>query len=96
MVNHMKQVLIQLDDALAARLEKVAPAKSHKRSEFVRRAILRSLDEELEQRTRAAYERWPDEEPAIDPAEWAPESDAIHPPAQKRAVRRTKRTKAAR
>jgi hypothetical protein len=68
----MKQFLILLDDELAARLEEIAPAKSHERSEFVRRAILRSLDEELEQRTRAAYERCPDEEPAIDPAEWHP------------------------
>jgi predicted transcriptional regulator len=92
----MKQLLIQLDDALAARLEKVAPAKSHKRSDFIRRAILRSLDEELEQRTRAAYERFPDEEVAVDPAEWAPESEAIHPPRKKRSSRPTKRTKAAR
>ena len=79
----MKQVLIQLDDSLAARLEEIAPAKSHKRSEFVRRAIQRSLDEELERKTRAAYERWPDEEPVIDPAEWASESEAIHPPKTK-------------
>jgi predicted transcriptional regulator len=96
MIDHMKQLLIQLDDALAARLEKVAPAKSHKRSEFVRRAILRSLDEELEHRTRAAYERWPDEEPTLDPSEWAAESEAVRPPVKKRAARRTKRTKAAR
>ena len=91
----MKQLLIQLDDALAARLEKVAPAKSHKRSEFVRRAILRSLDEELEKTTRAAYEKWPDEETAIDPTEWAPESDAVHPP-KKRLTRTQKRAKASR
>jgi hypothetical protein len=83
----MKQFLILLDDELAARLEEIAPEKNHKRSEFVRRAILRSLDEELEQRTRAAYERCPDEEPAIDPAEWAPESEAVHPPKQPSAGR---------
>lgn len=91
----MKQLLIQLDDALAARLEKVAPAKSHKRSEFIRRAILKSLDEELEQRTRAAYEAFPDEESTVDPAEWAPDHEAVRP-AKKTAKRRRKATRAAR
>lgn len=88
MIKHMKQVLIQLDDATAARLEKVAPGRSRTRSEFIRRAIARALDDDLERRTREAYERWPDEEPGFDPHEWASEAEAVRPasrPKRKRA-----------
>jgi predicted transcriptional regulator len=67
----MKQLLIQLDDELAARLDQVAPARSHKRSAFVRaslRAALATLDE---QRTAAAYCRQPDApDSGFDPAVW--------------------------
>ena len=75
----MKQILVQLDDRTALQLERVAPARSHKRSDFVRRAIGRALQEALEVRTREAYERWPDEAPAFDPSEWAPEAEALRP-----------------
>ena len=80
MIEHMKQVLVQLDDATAARLEKVAPGRSRTRSEFIRRAIARALDDDLERRTREAYERWPDEEPTFDPEEWATDAEAVRPP----------------
>jgi predicted transcriptional regulator len=84
----MKQVLVQLDDELAERLEEIAPAKSHKRSEFVRAAIARALLEAMESRTRDAYARWPDEPSAFDPREWAPESEAVHPPSRRDEPRR--------
>jgi hypothetical protein len=77
----MKQVLIQLDDRTAAELEKAAPGRSRKRSEFVRRAIARALQDLLEERTRAAYEKDPDEAGGFDPAEWAAADEALHPSA---------------
>lgn len=75
----MKQILVQLDDRLASTLEKVVPGRSHKRSAFVRQALARALHEELERRTRAAYERWPDEPVAVEPRGWAAEDEAMHP-----------------
>jgi hypothetical protein len=75
----MKQVLIQLDDATAAQLEKVAPGSSRKRSEFLRGVIARALHETLEVRTRRAYEEWPDEARPVDPGEWAGADEAVRP-----------------
>ena len=83
----MKQILIQLDDSVAAQLERIAPGRNHKRSQFLRRVIARAVQEELETRTRAAYEKWPDEVPAVDPSEWASEEEALHPPKRARPVR---------
>jgi uncharacterized protein (DUF1778 family) len=77
MIDHMKQILVQLDDRTAAQLEEAAPARGHKRSEFVRQAIVRALHDAIERRTREAYEKWPDEVPVFDAAEWAPRADAI-------------------
>ncbi len=91
----MKQFLIQLDDRLADQLEQIAPGKSRKRSEFLRKVIARALQDELEQRTREAYQKWPDEPPPFDPSTWAPESEAVHPPTRpakrQRASARAKR-----
>lgn len=75
----MKQILVQIDDRMAAQLEKVAPGRSHKRSAFVRQALAKALQEELERKTRAAYERWPDEPVEVDPRAWAPEAETMHP-----------------
>lgn len=75
----MKQVLVQFDDQTAALLERVAPGRSRKRSEFIRRAVARALLEELERGTRAAYEMRPDEPATFDPGEWAPHAEAVHP-----------------
>jgi hypothetical protein len=67
----MKQFLIELDDEMAAQLEAVAPARSRRRSEFVRAAIRRALWEQRERATEAAYARTPDSEPAyFDAAVW--------------------------
>jgi hypothetical protein len=72
----MKQVIVEIDEHLAALLEKVAPARSRKRSAFVRDAIRRALDAELERLTAEAYRRQPQSlDPAyFDPAEWEPRS----------------------
>ncbi|MGZ5213295.1 MAG: ribbon-helix-helix protein, CopG family [Actinomycetota bacterium] len=65
-----KQVLVQLDDALVDRLDRVASALDLSRSELIRRAVDAYLDacEEAgeDARTVAAYLRVPD-----DPAELA-------------------------
>jgi len=76
--------MIQLDDATAAQLEKVAPGSSRKRSEFLRGVIARALHETLEHGTRKAYEKWPDETRAVEPGDWADEADAVQPPSKPR------------
>ena len=91
----MKQILIQLDDRTANQLEKIAPGKSRKRSEFLRRVIARAVQETIEASTRAAYTKWPDIQPAFDPAEWASDDDAVRRPA-KRAARRNSSRRARR
>lgn len=75
----MKQVIVELDDATAALLERVAPARNHKRSEFVRRAIVRALLSATEANTRRAYAEIPDEPASFDAREWAAERDAVRP-----------------
>ena len=40
-------MLVEVDDELARRLERVAPARSRRRSEFIRRAILKALGAEV-------------------------------------------------
>jgi predicted transcriptional regulator len=67
----MKSLLVEVDDELAGRLERVAPARSRRRSEFVRTAILKALWEAEEQATAEAYARQPDSpETAFDPTVW--------------------------
>jgi metal-responsive CopG/Arc/MetJ family transcriptional regulator len=58
----MKQLLVEIDDQTAAKLERVAPARSRKRSEFVRQALRRALWDEEERATSEAYRRVPDDE----------------------------------
>jgi predicted transcriptional regulator len=67
----MKSLLIEVDDELAGRLEQVAPARSRRRSEFVRAAILKALWEAEEQATAEAYARLPDTpDTGLDPTTW--------------------------
>ena len=56
----MKSLLIELDDDTAARLERVAPGRARRRSEFIRLAVRRALWELEEQATAEAYRRHPD------------------------------------
>ena len=74
----MKSLLVEVDDDLATRLEQVAPARSRRRSEFVRTAILKALWEVEEKSTAEAYSRQPDssDDMVFDPAVW----DALTPP----------------
>ena len=67
----MKSLLVEVDDELASRLERVAPARSRRRSEFVRAAILKALWEAGELATSEAYARQPDSPDApFDPTVW--------------------------
>jgi predicted transcriptional regulator len=71
----MKQLLIELEDDLASKLEEVAPGRSRRRSEFIRRAIRRAIWELEEQATASAYARVPDAgEAYVDPSVWEPRS----------------------
>jgi Arc/MetJ-type ribon-helix-helix transcriptional regulator len=74
MINHMKSMLIELDDETAARLEQVAPGRARRRSEFVRMAVRRALWDLDEQATVQAYQRAPDvaDDAHWDPALWEP------------------------
>ena len=67
----MKSLLVEVDDELASRLERVAPARSRRRSEFVRAAILKALWDAEELATAEAYARQPDSPDAVfDPTVW--------------------------
>lgn len=67
----MQSLLIEVDDEVAGRLDRVAPARSRRRSEFVRTAILKALWEAEEQATAEAYARQPDStDAAFDPTVW--------------------------
>ena len=67
----MAKILIELDDATAERLEKVAAARSRQRSEFIRQAIRRALWRLEEEATADAYARHPDSDEAhFDPDVW--------------------------
>jgi predicted transcriptional regulator len=56
----MKTLIIELDDEVAARLERVAPGRARQRSEFIRNAVRKALWEIEEQATAEAYRRQPD------------------------------------
>jgi predicted transcriptional regulator len=57
---YMKQLLIEIDEEMATRLERVAPTRSRRRSDFIRDAIRRALWELEERATAQAYARQPD------------------------------------
>jgi hypothetical protein len=68
----MKQILIEIDPDTAARLDKVAPARSRRRSEFIRSAIRRALWDMEERATERAYTSQPDsaDDTHFDPEVW--------------------------
>jgi len=70
----MKQLLIEVDDELMEKLERVAPPRSRRRSEFVRNAIRQALWNLEEQATAEAYRQQPDSENEVylDSAVWEP------------------------
>jgi predicted transcriptional regulator len=76
----MKAVLIELDDDMAAGLERVAPGRSRQRSEFIRNAIRKALWEIEERATADAYRRHPDSESAyLDAGVWERRAKAKRP-----------------
>ena len=68
----MQQLSIELDDDLAAKLEKAASGRSKKRSELVRDAIRKALWDLEESLTAEAYRRTPDaaQDAYFDPRAW--------------------------
>jgi predicted transcriptional regulator len=81
----MKQLLIELEDDVAAKLEDVAPGRARRRSEFIRMAIRRALWDLEEQATAEAYRKQPDsaDDAYLDPGVWE-----ARRPARRRRVRR--------
>jgi predicted transcriptional regulator len=82
-VVHMQQVIVELDDRTMERLNRVAPPSARKRSEFIREAIRRALNERLEADMERAYSEQPPEgtEVDLDPSTW-------EAPAKKRKAKR--------
>ena len=72
----MNQILIEIDDDLAAQLRRVVPARSRGRSEFIRNAIRRALWAQEEAKTAAAYAAQPDSpgDSYFDAEVWKPAS----------------------
>ena len=70
----MKTLIVELDDEVAAKLERVAPGRARQRSEFVRNAVRKALWEIEEQATAEAYRRQPDsaEDYYMNPDVWEP------------------------
>jgi Arc/MetJ-type ribon-helix-helix transcriptional regulator len=56
----MKALIVELDDEVAAKLERVAPGRSRQRSEFIRNAIRQALWNIEEKATALAYRQQPD------------------------------------
>ena len=85
MLVHMKQLLIEIDEEMATQLERVAPTRSRRRSEFIRNAIRQALWELEERATAQAYARQPDSEEAyLDATVWEAGSPARPHPRRRR------------
>jgi len=71
---HMKQLLVEVDEETFKKLEQIAPARSRRRSAFIRAAIHKAICEEQERATAAAYRRVPDSaaDAWFDPRVWEP------------------------
>ncbi|PKN43881.1 MAG: hypothetical protein CVU63_11845 [Deltaproteobacteria bacterium HGW-Deltaproteobacteria-20] len=55
----MKKILLEIDDRCARDLERVAPAGSRTRAGFIRMALRRAIDLELDRATAEAYRSTP-------------------------------------
>lgn len=62
----MKSVLVQLDDATVRALDRIAPPRERRRSEFIRNALKRAIRQAEYNAMRKAYERLPDSETDAD------------------------------
>ncbi len=85
MNEHMKQLLIEVDEDTFKKLEQIAPARSRRRSAFIRSAIHKAICAEQERATAEAYRRTPDSaaDAWFDPRVWEPK-----PPAYRARKRR--------
>ena len=74
----MKQLLIEVDEDTFKQLERIAPARSRRRSAFIRAAIHKAICEAQERTTAESYRRVPDSaaEAWFDPRVWEPQAPA--------------------
>jgi len=70
----MKQLLVEIDEDTFRKLEQIAPARSRRRSAFIRAAIQKAICEEQERATAEAYRKVPDNADDVwfDPRVWEP------------------------
>jgi len=70
----MKQLLIEIDEDTFVKIERIAPARSRRRSAFIRTAIQRAICDAQERATAHAYRRIPDSADDVwfDPRVWEP------------------------
>ena len=75
---HMKQLLVEVDEKTFEKLEQIAPARSRRRSAFVRAAIQKAICEVHERATAEAYRKIPDsaDDAWFDPRVWEPRAPA--------------------
>jgi predicted transcriptional regulator len=75
---HMKQLLVEIDEETFKKLERIAPARSRRRSAFIRAAIHKAICETQEHDTAAAYRRVPDsaDDTWFDARVWEPKAPA--------------------
>ena len=68
----MKQLLVEIDESTFKKLEQIAPARSRRRSAFIRAAIQKAILEDFERATAEAYRKVPDsaDDAWFDPAVW--------------------------
>ena len=66
----MVQLLIQVDDRLAKELNRAVPARSRKRSEFIRQAIRKALMALEDRRTAEKYRQAPQSGPDDSATAW--------------------------
>jgi len=74
----MKQLLVEVEDDTFRKLEQIAPARSRRRSAFIRTAIQKAIGEEQERATADAYRQMPDgaDDTWFDPRVWEPKPPA--------------------
>ena len=89
---YMKQILLELDDACARDLERVAPAGKRLRAEFIRLAVRRAIDLALDRKTELAYRKTPlpSELTSADLSGWDEQNQLSKPAARRRRARQTK------
>ena len=71
----MAAVMIEVDDEVLEKLDRVGAGRSQRRAEFISLAIRKALWELEEQATAEAYARQPDSanEAHVDPDTWEPQ-----------------------